>query len=119
VRARLSIALAVALAAPGALAAPAAGDSTLVSMGFSSFLPERVEVLEGDSVAWRNASTRTHDIKSDTAGFDSGRVAGGDGFARACVSRSRPLTPGKPMSSSTTSSPPASIRASASEPSPA
>lgn len=80
-RARLATALALALAVPGALAAPAAAESTLVSMGFSSFLPAQVEVLEGDSVAWRNASSRTHDIKSDSAGFDSGRVAGGDGFA--------------------------------------
>jgi hypothetical protein len=52
----------------------AAAMSILVSMGSGSFGPAHVDVLVGDNVAWRNNSTKTHNIKFETEGFDSGRV---------------------------------------------
>jgi hypothetical protein len=52
----------------------AAAMSILVSMGAGSFAPAQVDVLAGDNVAWRNNSTKTHNIKFDTEGFNSGRV---------------------------------------------
>ena len=53
--------------------------SILVSMGAASFGPAQVDVLEGDNVAWRNNSTKTHNIKFGTEGFNSGRVPPGSG----------------------------------------
>jgi Copper binding proteins, plastocyanin/azurin family len=53
----------------------AAAMSILVSMGSGSFGPAQVDVLVGDSVAWRNNSTKTHNIQFETEGFNSGRVA--------------------------------------------
>jgi hypothetical protein len=52
----------------------AAAMSILVSMGSGSFGPANVDVLVGDNVAWRNNSTKTHNIKFETEGFNSGRV---------------------------------------------
>ena len=78
---RAPAALALAALALAGAAAPASADSTLVSMGTSSFAPAHVDVLVGDTVAWRNNSVRTHDIQSLEAGFDSGRVAPRTGFA--------------------------------------
>jgi Copper binding proteins, plastocyanin/azurin family len=49
--------------------------SIMVSMGTASFGPANLDVLVGDNVVWRNNSTRTHNIKFDTEGFNSGRVA--------------------------------------------
>ena len=53
----------------------AAAMSILVSMGTGSFGPANVDVLVGDSVAWRNNSMRPHNIKFETEGFNSGRIA--------------------------------------------
>ena len=64
-----------------ALAAPAAAKVEFVAMEYTSFSPASVEVLVGDSVSWRNGSVREHDVASDVAGFDSGRVGPGDIFA--------------------------------------
>ena len=44
-------------------------------MGTSSFSPSNLDVLAGDTVIWRNNSQKTHNVKSETAGFDSGRFA--------------------------------------------
>jgi hypothetical protein len=52
----------------------AAAMSILVSMGSGSFGPAHVDVLVGDNVAWRNNSTRTHNINFETEGFNSGRL---------------------------------------------
>ena len=68
-------ALAVAALGLGALAAPAQADSTLVSMSNTAFLPGHVDILTGDTVAWRNVSTKTHNVKFDGGIFDSGRIA--------------------------------------------
>jgi hypothetical protein len=52
----------------------AAAMSILVSMGSGSFGPAQIDVLVGDNVAWRNNSTKTHNIMFGTEGFNSGRV---------------------------------------------
>jgi plastocyanin len=66
-------ALAAALLALAALAAPAQADSIFVSAGTSSFFPSNLDVLVGDTVVWRNNSLKTHNVQAETAGFDSGR----------------------------------------------
>ncbi|HEX5896164.1 MAG TPA: plastocyanin/azurin family copper-binding protein [Thermoleophilaceae bacterium] len=66
-------ALAAALLALALLAAPAQADSIIVSAGTSSFDPGKLDVLVGDTVIWRNNSTKTHNVKAETAGYNSGR----------------------------------------------
>jgi plastocyanin len=73
--------LAAVLAVAGALAAPASAEVSFVAMEFDSFSPARLDLLVGDSVNWRNGSLRAHDVASDVAGFDSGRVEQGGSFA--------------------------------------
>jgi plastocyanin len=73
--------LVAAVAAAAALAAPASAEVSFVAMEFDSFSPARLDVLVGDSVSWRNGSLRAHDVVSDVAGFDSGRVEQGGSFA--------------------------------------
>ena len=53
----------------------AAAASVLVSMTSSAFAPANLDVLVGDNVVWRNNSARTHNVKFETEGFNSGRVA--------------------------------------------
>jgi copper binding plastocyanin/azurin family protein len=53
----------------------AAAMSILISMGSGSFAPAHANVLVGDNVVWRNNSTKTHNVKFETEGFNSGRVA--------------------------------------------
>ena len=57
----------------------AAAMSVLVSMGAGSFSPAHLDVLPGDNVVWRNNSTKTHNVKFDTEGYNSGRVMPGSG----------------------------------------
>ncbi len=52
----------------------AAAASVLVSMLSGAFSPAHLDVMTGDNVAWTNTSTKTHNIKFDTEGFNSGRV---------------------------------------------
>lgn len=77
-RTLLAAAIATALLA---LPGTARADLRFVAMEHSSFAPAQLEVLVGDSVSWRNSSLREHDVRSDAAGFDSGRVGSGDSFA--------------------------------------
>jgi plastocyanin len=72
---------AAGLAAALALAAPASADVAFVAVEQSSFSPTHLDILVGDPVNWRNASVREHDIRSDAAGFDSGRLAPSTSFA--------------------------------------
>jgi hypothetical protein len=53
----------------------AAAASVLVSMTSSAFAPANLDVLVGDNVVWRNSSVKTHNVKFETEGFNSGRVA--------------------------------------------
>jgi plastocyanin len=68
-------ALAIALAGLAVLAAPAQADSVFVFTGASSFQPANLDVLVGDNVIWRNDSVKTHNVKSEAEGFNSGRIA--------------------------------------------
>jgi plastocyanin len=77
---RASLAAATALAAL-ACATPARAETVSVTMGFGSFSPSRLDVLAGDTVSWRNASFRRHNIRSEAAGIDSGERGPGFGFA--------------------------------------
>lgn len=55
--------------------------TALVSMTTSAFAPAQLDVLVGDNVVWRNNSAKTHNVKFDTEGFNSGRVAPRGGAA--------------------------------------
>jgi plastocyanin len=68
-------ALAIALFGLAVLAAPAQADSIFVSAGTSSFAPAELDVLVGDTVIWRNNSVKTHNVKSEAEGYNSGRFA--------------------------------------------
>src|SRR5262245_2234244 len=57
-----------------AAAAPARAESIFVYTLSQSFSPSHLDVLTGDTVVWRNTSVRTHNVKFDTEGFNSGRV---------------------------------------------
>ncbi len=49
--------------------------SVFVSMATAAFSPAQVDVLAGDTVVWRNNSQKTHNVKFETVGFNSGRIA--------------------------------------------
>jgi plastocyanin len=66
-------ALAAALLGLAILAGPARADSIFVFAGSSSFQPGHLNVLVGDNVIWRNNSQKTHNVKSEAAGYSSGR----------------------------------------------
>ncbi len=68
-------AIAIALTGLGLFAAPAQAESIFVSMGTASFAPSNLDVLTGDRVIWRNNSQKTHNVKFETEGFNSGRIA--------------------------------------------
>ncbi len=68
-------ALAAALVGLAVLAAPAQADSIFVSAGTTRFAPSELDVLMGDNVIWRNNSQKTHNVKSEAAGYSSGRFA--------------------------------------------
>jgi hypothetical protein len=53
----------------------AAAMSIFVSMLSSAFSPSHQDVLVGDRVIWRNVSTKTHNVKFETEGWGSGRIA--------------------------------------------
>jgi plastocyanin len=57
-----------------ASAAPAHAESIFVGMNTQTFSPSRLDVLAGDNVVWRNNSQKTHNVKFDSEGFNSGRV---------------------------------------------
>jgi plastocyanin len=51
---------------------------TIVGMnGGSSFTPNPSSIVAGQTVAFRNADTITHDIVADTGGFNTGALAPG------------------------------------------
>ena len=71
---RRALAIAAVAAAALAAAAPAQADSIFVYTLSQSFSPKNLDVLSGDTVVWRNDSTKTHNVKFDTEGFNSGRL---------------------------------------------
>ena len=72
---RRALTFTAVLAGTLAVAAPAQAESILVSMSSQSFSPANLDVLAGDNVVWRNNSVKTHNVKFDTEGFNSGRIA--------------------------------------------
>lgn len=64
-----------------ALPSVAAGPTTEVSVEFSDYRPDQLDVLPGETVSWTNVSTRTHTVTSDTGVFDSGNLLGGAHFS--------------------------------------
>jgi plastocyanin len=58
-----------------AAAGPAQAESVFVFTQTQSFAPRDVDVLPGDRVIWRNTSTKTHNVKFETEGWGSGRIA--------------------------------------------
>jgi plastocyanin len=73
----LLVALLACLAAP----ALARGDTSGVQVVDNDYNPQRVVVLTGDTVGWRNSSfVNQHTVTSST--FDSGPIAPGGGFFR-------------------------------------
>jgi plastocyanin len=72
--------LIAAAAVATALAAPAAAhaESVFVFAQNQSFSPRQVGVLPGDTVIWRNNSQKTHNVKFDTEGYNSGRFGPGE-----------------------------------------
>jgi plastocyanin len=73
-------AVAVLAALVAALTAPAAASasSVFVFAQDQSFSPAREKVLTGDTVIWRNTSQKTHNVKFDAEGYNSGRFGPGE-----------------------------------------
>jgi plastocyanin len=67
-RAILVLAAAAALAAP----ASASADVFAVSMPGKFFDPQRLTVVAGDEVTWRNADFVSHEVRATNGAFDSG-----------------------------------------------
>jgi plastocyanin len=65
---------ATVLAAPGAVRA----ESVFVFAQDQSFSPKQLDVLPGDTVIWRNSSQKTHNVKFETEGYNSGRFGPGE-----------------------------------------
>ena len=72
---RRALVAAAALAGALAAAAPADAESVFVFAQTQSFAPRHLEILPGDRVIWRNTSTKTHNVKFETEGWGSGRIA--------------------------------------------
>jgi plastocyanin len=72
---RRALVLATAAATVLAVAAPARAESIFVHTLTQSFGPSHLDVLTGDTVVWRNDSQKTHNVKFETEGFNSGRIA--------------------------------------------
>jgi plastocyanin len=70
-RSILTLAAAVALAAP----ATASAEDFAVSMPGKYFDPQRLTVVAGDQVSWRNADFVSHEVKATNGAFDSGPIA--------------------------------------------
>jgi plastocyanin len=72
---------ALALAATAGLdAAGSSGQVREVSMPGKVFVPGRIDVLVGDTVAWRNGDAINHTVTANDDAFDSGYIAPGGTF---------------------------------------
>jgi plastocyanin len=72
--------VAAAVAAPPSLA-DSAGEQRNVDIPGTSFSPDALTVLVGDTVAWTNHDTMTHTVTGDRDEFDSDRLEPGAHFA--------------------------------------
>jgi plastocyanin len=71
---RRALIAAAAAAMALATATPARAESIFVFTQSQSFSPGHLDVLTGDNVVWKNTSQKTHNVKFDTEGFNSGRL---------------------------------------------
>jgi plastocyanin len=69
-RAIPTLAAAVALAVP----ATASADDFAISMPGKYFDPQRLTVVAGDQVSWRNADFVSHEVRATNGAFDSGPI---------------------------------------------
>lgn len=80
---RGGIAPAAALVAAALLPSAArAADPLSVSIQFSAFAPQQVELLPGETVQWSNVSERRHTVTADDGSFASDELLGGSTFAQ-------------------------------------
>jgi plastocyanin len=82
------VAAATVIVVAFAYATPVAGDQmppgpgpTHVSIGYAAYLPAKIDVLAGDTVAWHNDSVRRHTVTDDGGGYDSDTIPTGSDFA--------------------------------------
>jgi plastocyanin len=73
----------LAVVAAGALALPASASADVfaVSMPGKYFDPQRLTVVVGDQVTWRNADFVSHEVRATNGAFDSGPLARSAVFA--------------------------------------
>ena len=76
--------VAAAVAASPSLA-ESAGEQRNVDIPGTSFSPDALTVLAGDTVAWTNHDTMTHTVTADRDEFDSDRLEPGAHFAHTFV----------------------------------
>jgi plastocyanin len=72
----LGLALVVLVAAT-----PSAAADRSVRVEGKLFVPDRLEVLVGDTVTWTNDDAVRHDVESDDGSFDSGDLESGESFS--------------------------------------
>ena len=65
-----------------AAAHPAAAVERGIGIPGKFFDPNRIVVLVGDTVTWRNSDSSTHDVTADDHSFDSGRMPPGASFSQ-------------------------------------
>lgn len=72
---------AAALAGAPASATMDAMPAARVSIAFSAFAPEQIDVVAGDTVTWTNDSVRAHTVDGDDESYASDRMATGEAFS--------------------------------------
>jgi plastocyanin len=75
---RRTLVCAMALAVALMVAAPAHAASVFVFAQSQSFSPRDLNVVTGDTVIWRNTSQKTHNVKFESEGYNSGRFGPGE-----------------------------------------
>jgi plastocyanin len=75
-RSILTLAAAAALAVP----ATASADDFTITMPGKFFDPQRLTVVAGDQVSWRNTDFVSHEVRATNGAFDSGPIARQGGF---------------------------------------
>ena len=71
------------------IAAPASAKTVTVSITAAGFVPSTVEIQQGDTVTWRNADTKNHQVASGRGGFASPVLAPGASYSRTFTAAAR------------------------------